>query len=88
MTLTEYQSFLLRLTAIKDNSKIREERILNLEARLDEAQVEIQVLKKQLREVDKTVNNTKDSLEFKVSTTTLWNASRTAKTSSQPVGMS
>ena len=64
MTLTEYQSFLLRLTAIEDNTKIREERILNLEARLDEAQVEIQALKKQLREVDKTVNNTKDSLEF------------------------
>ncbi|CAH3186657.1 unnamed protein product, partial [Porites lobata] len=54
----------LRLTAIEDNTKIREERILNLEARLDEAQVEIQALKKQLREVDKTVNNTKDSLEF------------------------
>ena len=64
MTLTEYQSFLLRLTAIEDNTKIREERILNLEARLDEAQVEIQALKKQLREVHKTVNNTKDSLEF------------------------
>ena len=64
MTLTEYQSFLLRLTAIEDNTKIREERILNLEARLDEAQVEIQALKEQLREVDKTVNNTKDSLEL------------------------
>ena len=64
MTLTECQSFLLTLTAIEDNTKIREERILNLEARLDEAQVEIQALKKQLREVDKTVNNTKDSLEF------------------------
>ena len=64
MTLTEYQSFLLRLTAIEDNTKICEERILNLEARLDEAQVEILALKKQLREVDKTVNNTKDSLEF------------------------
>ena len=62
MTLTEYQSFLLRLTAI--NTKFREERILNLQARLDEAQVEIQALKKQLREVDKIVNNTKDSLEF------------------------
>ena len=36
----------------------------NLEARLDEAQVEIQALKKQLREVNKTVNNTKGSLEF------------------------
>ena len=35
MTVTEYQSFLLRLTAIEDNTKIREERILNLEARLD-----------------------------------------------------
>ena len=64
MTLTEYQSFLLRLTAIEDNTKIREERILNLEARLDEAQVEIQAIDKQLREVSKTVNNTKDSLEF------------------------
>ena len=64
MTLTEYQSFLLRLTAIEDNTKICEERILNLEARLDEAQVEIQAIDKQLREVSKTVNNTKDSLEF------------------------
>ena len=42
MTLTECQSFLLRLTAIEDNTKIREERILNMEARLDEAQVEPQ----------------------------------------------
>ena len=42
MTLTECQSFLLRLLAIEDNTKIREERILNLEARLDEAQVELQ----------------------------------------------
>ena len=58
MTLTEYQSFLLRLTAIEHNTKIREEQIFNLEPRLDEAQVEIQALKKQLREVDKTVNNT------------------------------
>ena len=55
MTLTEYQSFLLRLTDIEDNSKIREERILNLEAGLDEAQVEIQALKKQLREVVKSI---------------------------------
>ena len=45
MTLTEYRSFLLRLTAIEHNTKIREERILNLEARLDEAQVELQALK-------------------------------------------
>ena len=64
MTLTEYQSFLLRLTAIEDNTKIREERILNLEAKPHEAQVEIQALKKQLRGVDKTVKNTKDSPEF------------------------
>ena len=64
MTLKEYQSFLLRLTAIEDNTKIREERILNLEAKLHEAQVEIQALKKQLRGVDKTVKNTKDSPEF------------------------
>ena len=49
---------------IEDNTKIRQERILNLEARRHEAQVETQALKKQLREVDKTVNNTKDSLEF------------------------
>ena len=32
MTLSEYQSFLLRLTVIEDNTKISEERILNLEA--------------------------------------------------------
>ena len=58
MTLTEYQSFLLRLTANEDNTKIREEQILNLEARLDEAQVEIQALKKQLREVNKAYSGT------------------------------
>lgn len=64
MTLGEYQDLILRLTAIEDNTKIREDRILNLEARLDEAQVEIQSLKKELSEVKKTVDNTKDSLEF------------------------
>ena len=41
MMLTEYKSFLLRLTAIEDNTKIREERIIYLEARLDKAQVEM-----------------------------------------------
>jgi len=45
MMLTEYQSLILRLTAIKDDTKIWEE-ILSLEARLNEAQVEIQALKK------------------------------------------
>ena len=35
MTLTEYQSFILRLTAIKDNTKFWEEWIFSLEARLN-----------------------------------------------------
>ena len=57
MTLTEYQSLILRLTAIKDHTKIWEE-IFSLEARLNEAQVEIQALKK-TSEVNKTVNDTR-----------------------------
>ena len=57
MTLTEYQSVILRLTAIKDDTKIWEE-IFSLEARLNEAQVEIQALKK-TSEVNKTVNDTR-----------------------------
>ena len=57
MTLTEYQSVILRLTAIKDDNKIWEE-IFSLEARLNEAQVEIQALKK-TSEVNKTVNDTR-----------------------------
>ena len=57
MTLTEYQSLILRLTAIKDDTKIWEE-IFSLEARLNEAQVEIQALKK-TSEVNKTVNDTR-----------------------------
>ena len=57
MTLTEYQSLIRRLKAIKDDTKIWEE-IFSLEARLNEAQVEIQALKK-LLEVNKTVNDTR-----------------------------
>ena len=57
MTLTEYQSLILRLTAIKDDTKIWEE-IFSLEARLNEAQVKIQALKK-TSEVNKTVNDTR-----------------------------
>ena len=67
MTLTECQSFLLRLTAVEDNTKIREERILNLEARLDEAQVELQETtpwsqkdSEQHKRFHKRVNESKD----------------------------
>lgn len=42
-------------------TKSLEERILNLEARIDE--VQIQALKKTLREVKKTVDKTRDSLK-------------------------
>ena len=45
MTLTEYQSLILRLTAIKDDTKIWEE-IFSLDTRLNEAQVEIQAPQK------------------------------------------
>ena len=48
MTLTEYQSLIRRLKAIKDDTKIWEE-IFSLEARLNEAQVELQALKKTSR---------------------------------------
>ena len=57
MRLTDYQSLILRSTAIKDDTKIWEE-IFSLEARLNEAQVEIQALKK-TSEVNKTVNDTR-----------------------------
>ena len=55
--LIECHSLILRLTAIKDDTKIWEG-IFSLEARLNEAQVEIQALKKTC-EVNKTVNDTR-----------------------------
>ena len=55
MMLTEYQSLILSLTAIKDDTKIWEE-IFSLDARLNEAHVEIQALKK-TSQVNKTVND-------------------------------
>ena len=57
MMLIECHSLILRLTAIKDDTKIWEG-IFSLEARLNEAQVEIQALKK-TSEVNKTVNDTR-----------------------------
>ena len=58
MMLIEFHSLILRLTAIKDDTKIWEEGIFSLGARLNEAQVEIQALKKTC-EVNKTVNDTR-----------------------------
>ena len=57
MTVKEYQDMLGKLTAIEDQAKARDARILNLESRVDEAQAEIDSLKLKL-------NETKQSLEF------------------------
>ena len=42
MSIKECQDVIQRLTAIKDKAKISDERVLNLESRLEEAQDEIQ----------------------------------------------
>ena len=64
LSLKEYQNLIAKLTAIEDKTKISDQRILNLEARLDEAQGEITSLKRRLGEVNETVNDAKESLEF------------------------
>ena len=64
MTVKEYQDMLGKLTAIEDQAKARDARILNLESRLDEAQAEIDSLKLKLNETEKAVTETKQSLEF------------------------
>ena len=64
LSLKEYQNLIAKLTAIEDKTKISDQRILNLEARSDEAQGEITSLKRRLGEVNETVNDAKESLEF------------------------
>ena len=64
MTVKEYQDMLGKLTAIEDQAKARDARILNLESRLDEAQAEIDSLKPKLNETENAVTETKQSLEF------------------------
>ena len=64
LTVTEYQVLIAKITSLEDKHKTSDNRILNLEARLDEAQVEIDSLKKQLGVTLKVVDETKESLEF------------------------
>ena len=64
LTVTEYQVLIVKITSLEDKHKTSDNRILNREARLDEAQVEIDSLKKQLGATLKIVDKTKESLEF------------------------
>ena len=64
MTVKEYQDLLGKLTAIEDQAKARDARILNLESRLDEAQAEIDRLKLSVTETTKAMTETKQFLEF------------------------
>lgn len=64
MTVKEYQDLLGKLTVIEDQAKERDARILNLEARLDEAQAEVHDLKQKLSEIKVFATETKESLEF------------------------
>ena len=64
LTVTEYQALIAKLTTIKDRDKTRNRHILNLEARLDEAQLEIQTLKTKLHDTNTFVAVTKKSIEF------------------------
>ena len=64
LTVTEYQGLIAKITNLKDKHKASDNRIFNLELRLDEAQAEIDSLKKQLGVTFKVVDETKESLEF------------------------
>ena len=64
LTVTEYQVVIAKITSLEDKHKASDNRILDLEARLDEAQAEIDSLKKQLCVTLKVVDETKESLEF------------------------
>ena len=48
LTVTEYQVLIAKITSLEDKHKVTENLILNLEARLDKGQAEIDSLKKQL----------------------------------------
>lgn len=64
LTVTEYQILIAKITSSKDKHKVSDNQILNLEARLDEAQAEIDSLKKQLGVTLKFVDEMKESLKF------------------------
>ena len=59
LTVTEYQVLIAKITSLEDKHKASDNRIVNLEARL-----EIDSLKKQLGVTLKVVDETKESLEF------------------------
>ena len=66
--VTEYQVLIAKINSLEDKHKASDNRILNLEARLDEAKApemsEINSLKKQLGVTLNVVDDTKESLEF------------------------
>ena len=64
LMVTEYQVLIAKITSLKDQHKSSDNRILCLEARLDEAQAEIHSLKKQLGVTLKAVDKIKELLEF------------------------
>ena len=64
LMVTEYQVLIAKITSLKDKHKLSDNRILRLEARLDEAQAEIDSLKKQLGLTLKAVDEIKELLEF------------------------
>ena len=64
LTVTEYQVLIAKITRLEDKHKASDNRILNLEARLDEAQAKIDSLRKQPGVTLKAVDETKESLEF------------------------
>ena len=64
LTVTEYQVLIAKITGLEDKHKASDNRILNLEARLDEAQAEIDSLRKQLGVTLKVGDETKESLKF------------------------
>ena len=64
VTVTEYQVLIAKITFLEDKHKVSDNRILNLEARLDEAQAEIDSLKKQIGVTLKVVDEIKESFEF------------------------
>ena len=64
ISLTGYTKCQVQITRLADKYKASDSRILNPEARLDQARAEIDSLKKQLGVTRKVVDETKESLEF------------------------
>ena len=80
LTVTEYQVLIAKITSFEDKHKASDNRILDLEARLDEAQAEIDSLKKSL-------TRPKNRLSLLKGNTVTWlNVLKWAKQSNLPNG--